>query len=219
MSSGTSISCLVLDGSTLQELRIIFLKLILFIINDTLASKCRGPIVVYDYEMESGSILHVLSDRCFVFSVIHGNDAFESARKEIALWFPEGFAEWNIITTAVAKVVDCQFGCRHCYALRADFGHEPACGLERHTPRFHRPPPLRLETLGQQAARHDGYLPHPIQLSRAAIWLAGSSSQLSLLPSSSAAAEISIPGEQCSEAAVSAVDPPHHTAVSTKNLQ
>ncbi|KAF4383488.1 hypothetical protein F8388_013988 [Cannabis sativa] len=36
---GRSISCLVLHGSTLQELRIILLKPILFIINDQLASK------------------------------------------------------------------------------------------------------------------------------------------------------------------------------------
>lgn len=28
-------------------------------------------------------------------NVIHGSDAVESARKEIALWFPEGIAEWR----------------------------------------------------------------------------------------------------------------------------
>lgn len=28
-------------------------------------------------------------------NVIHGSDAVESARKEIALWFPEGIAEWQ----------------------------------------------------------------------------------------------------------------------------
>ncbi|WMV11130.1 hypothetical protein MTR67_004515 [Solanum verrucosum] len=28
-------------------------------------------------------------------NVIHGSDAVESARKEIALWFPEGIAEWE----------------------------------------------------------------------------------------------------------------------------
>ncbi|GFP91994.1 nucleoside diphosphate kinase b [Phtheirospermum japonicum] len=28
-------------------------------------------------------------------NVIHGNDTVESARKEIALWFPEGIAEWR----------------------------------------------------------------------------------------------------------------------------
>ncbi|CAI9756991.1 unnamed protein product [Fraxinus pennsylvanica] len=29
------------------------------------------------------------------WNVIHGSDAVESARKEIALWFPEGIAEWR----------------------------------------------------------------------------------------------------------------------------
>ncbi|KAL6552724.1 Nucleoside diphosphate kinase 1 [Orobanche hederae] len=28
-------------------------------------------------------------------NVIHSSDAVESARKEIALWFPEGAAEWR----------------------------------------------------------------------------------------------------------------------------
>ncbi|KAL8119338.1 nucleoside diphosphate kinase 1-like [Apium graveolens] len=28
-------------------------------------------------------------------NVIHGSDAVESAKKEIALWFPEGLAEWQ----------------------------------------------------------------------------------------------------------------------------
>ncbi|KAL0373508.1 UNVERIFIED_CONTAM: Nucleoside diphosphate kinase B [Sesamum radiatum] len=28
-------------------------------------------------------------------NVIHGSDAVESARKEIALWFLEGIAEWS----------------------------------------------------------------------------------------------------------------------------
>ncbi|CAI9101223.1 OLC1v1038495C1 [Oldenlandia corymbosa var. corymbosa] len=28
-------------------------------------------------------------------NVIHGSDAVESARKEIALWFPEGITEWQ----------------------------------------------------------------------------------------------------------------------------
>ncbi|KAM3403385.1 hypothetical protein ACQJBY_006869 [Aegilops geniculata] len=28
-------------------------------------------------------------------NVIHGSDSVESARKEIALWFPEGIAEWR----------------------------------------------------------------------------------------------------------------------------
>ncbi|KAG6542255.1 hypothetical protein Mapa_016383 [Marchantia paleacea] len=28
-------------------------------------------------------------------NVIHGSDAVESARKEIALWFPEGLVEWR----------------------------------------------------------------------------------------------------------------------------
>lgn len=28
-------------------------------------------------------------------NIIHGSDAVESARKEIALWFPEGIAEWT----------------------------------------------------------------------------------------------------------------------------
>ncbi|RRT66764.1 hypothetical protein B296_00039922 [Ensete ventricosum] len=28
-------------------------------------------------------------------NVIHGSDSIESARKEIALWFPEGIAEWQ----------------------------------------------------------------------------------------------------------------------------
>ncbi|XP_072962916.1 nucleoside diphosphate kinase 1 [Typha angustifolia] len=28
-------------------------------------------------------------------NVIHGSDSVESARKEIALWFPEGIAEWQ----------------------------------------------------------------------------------------------------------------------------
>ncbi|KAL1809216.1 hypothetical protein DCAR_0728754 [Daucus carota subsp. sativus] len=28
-------------------------------------------------------------------NVIHGSDAVESAKKEIALWFPEGIAEWQ----------------------------------------------------------------------------------------------------------------------------
>ncbi|CAI9765139.1 unnamed protein product [Fraxinus pennsylvanica] len=28
-------------------------------------------------------------------NVIHGSDSVESARKEIALWFPEGIAEWK----------------------------------------------------------------------------------------------------------------------------
>ncbi|GAA0146269.1 kinase [Lithospermum erythrorhizon] len=28
-------------------------------------------------------------------NIIHGSDSVESARKEIALWFPEGIAEWQ----------------------------------------------------------------------------------------------------------------------------
>lgn len=28
-------------------------------------------------------------------NVIHGSDSVENARKEIALWFPEGIAEWR----------------------------------------------------------------------------------------------------------------------------
>ncbi|ONK56307.1 uncharacterized protein A4U43_C10F6490 [Asparagus officinalis] len=28
-------------------------------------------------------------------NIIHGSDAVESARKEIALWFPEGVSEWQ----------------------------------------------------------------------------------------------------------------------------
>lgn len=28
-------------------------------------------------------------------NVIHGSDSVESARKEIALWFPEGVAQWQ----------------------------------------------------------------------------------------------------------------------------
>ncbi|CAA2991824.1 nucleoside diphosphate kinase [Olea europaea subsp. europaea] len=28
-------------------------------------------------------------------NVIHGSDSVESAKKEIALWFPEGIAEWR----------------------------------------------------------------------------------------------------------------------------
>ena len=28
-------------------------------------------------------------------NVIHGSDAVESAKKEIALWFPEGVANWS----------------------------------------------------------------------------------------------------------------------------
>ncbi|CAL9038412.1 nucleoside diphosphate kinase 1-like [Musa acuminata AAA Group] len=28
-------------------------------------------------------------------NVIHGSDSIESARKEIALWFPEGIAQWQ----------------------------------------------------------------------------------------------------------------------------
>jgi nucleoside-diphosphate kinase len=28
-------------------------------------------------------------------NVIHGSDSIESANKEIALWFPEGLADWQ----------------------------------------------------------------------------------------------------------------------------
>lgn len=39
------------------------------------------------------------SDRGFAFdigiNVIHGSDVFESATKEIALWFPKGAANWQ----------------------------------------------------------------------------------------------------------------------------
>ncbi|KAG9147706.1 hypothetical protein Leryth_014867 [Lithospermum erythrorhizon] len=35
------------------------------------------------------------SKSCVCRNVIHGSDSVESARKEIALWFPEGVAEWQ----------------------------------------------------------------------------------------------------------------------------
>jgi len=36
-------------------------------------------------------MVHNLSCR----NIIHGSDAVESARKEIALWFPEGVSNWQ----------------------------------------------------------------------------------------------------------------------------
>lgn len=45
------------------------------------------------YIVLSGCILKLLSASSR--NVIHGSDSVESARKEIALWFPEGIAEWR----------------------------------------------------------------------------------------------------------------------------
>lgn len=39
----------------------------------------------------------IRGDFCLVVgrNVCHGSDSVESANKEIALWFPEGFSEWE----------------------------------------------------------------------------------------------------------------------------
>nr|CAD1835059.1 unnamed protein product [Ananas comosus var. bracteatus] len=53
-----------------------------------------GPVVAMPSEATPGTIRGDFAVEVGR-NVIHGSDSVESARKEIALWFPEGIAEWR----------------------------------------------------------------------------------------------------------------------------
>nr|CAB3454348.1 unnamed protein product [Digitaria exilis] len=43
----------------------------------------------------SGPVVAMVWEGKDVVNVIHGSDSVDNGKKEIALWFPEGLAEWR----------------------------------------------------------------------------------------------------------------------------